>query len=84
MERLSELTIKVRKAVKEVRVDMWHSFPKVIKEIFPKAQIVTDRFHVMKLLIEELKKIARACDVKKQDKLSLILRNRIDLIDSQR
>ncbi|WP_254568446.1 transposase [Oscillatoria sp. HE19RPO] len=53
IERLSKLPIKARKAVKEVSVDMWHDFPKVIKKIFPNAQIVTDRFHVMKLLIEE-------------------------------
>lgn len=83
IERLSELPIKVKKAVKEVSVDMWHGFPKVIKEIFPNAQIVTDRFHVMKLLIEELKKIAKSSGVKKQDKLSLILRNGVDLKDDE-
>ncbi|MCT7981357.1 ISL3 family transposase [Laspinema sp. C3] len=83
IERLSELPIRVKKAVKEVSVDMWHGFPKVIKEIFPNAQIVTDRFHVMKLLIEELKNIAKSSGVKKRDKLSLILRNGVDLKDSE-
>ncbi|WP_438802929.1 ISL3 family transposase [Laspinema palackyanum] len=84
IERLSELPSKVRKSVKEVSVDMWHGFPKVIKEIFPNAQIVTDRFHVMKLLIEELKKIAKSSGVKEKNKLSLVLRNKIDLKDSER
>jgi len=56
ISKLSELPLQVRKAVKEVSVDMWHGFPKVIEEIFPNAQIVTDRFHVMRPLIEELKK----------------------------
>jgi transposase len=60
ISKLSEVPLQVTKAVKEVSVDMWHGFPKVIEEIFPNAQIVTDRFHVMKPLIEELKKIANS------------------------
>lgn len=81
ISKLSELPLQVRKAIKEVSVDMWHGFPKVIEEIFPNAQIVTDRFHVMKPLIEELKKIAKFSGVKKYDKVSLILRNRSNLND---
>lgn len=81
ISKLSELPLQVRKAIKEVSVDMWHGFPKVIEEIFPNAQIVTDRFHVMKPLIEELKKIAKSSGVKKYDKVSLILRNRSNLND---
>lgn len=81
ISKLSELPLQVRKAIKEVSVDMWHGFPKVIEQIFPNAQIVTDRFHVMKPLIEELKKIAKSSGVKKYDKVSLILRNRSNLND---
>lgn len=40
---------------------------------------MTDRFHVMRPLIEELKKIAKSLGVKKHENLSLILRNKIDL-----
>lgn len=84
ISKLSEVPLQVRKAVKEVSVDMWHGFPKVIEEIFPNAQIVTDRFHVMKPLIEELKKIAKSSGVKEQKKLSLVLKNRIDLNNEER
>jgi transposase len=84
ISRLSELPQQVRKDVKEVSVDMWHGFPKVIEEIFPNAQLVSDRFHVMKPLIEELKKIAKSSGLKKHDKVSLILRNGIDLNNEER
>lgn len=84
ISRLSELPFHVRKEVTEVSVDMWHGFPKVIEEVFPNAQIVTDRFHVMKPLIEELKKIAKSSGVKEQNKLSLFLRNGIDLKNEER
>ena len=43
-------TDSVRDSVKEVCVDMWGGFPKVIKEVFPNAVITIDRFHVMKLV----------------------------------
>jgi transposase len=43
--------------VKEVSVDMWGGFEKVIKEVFPNALIVIDRFHVMKLVNKALNKI---------------------------
>jgi transposase len=33
-----------------VCVDMWGGFPKVIREVFPNAKIVIDRFHVQKLV----------------------------------
>lgn len=84
ISKLSELPLQVRKAIKEVSVDMWHGFPKVIEEIFPNAQIVTDRFHIMKPLIEELKKIAKSYGVNKNEKLSLVLRNGIDLNNEER
>lgn len=41
-----------RKLVKEVTVDMAPNMNLVIKKCFPKAQSVTDRFHVQKLSLE--------------------------------
>jgi len=29
---------------------MWGKFPKVIEKVFPNAQVVIDRFHVMKVV----------------------------------
>jgi transposase len=40
----------LREGVEEVCVDMWGGFPKVIREVFPNAKIVIDRFHVQKLV----------------------------------
>jgi transposase len=34
----------VREKVKEVSVDMWSVFTAVIKELFPNAKIIYDRF----------------------------------------
>jgi transposase len=47
----------MREQVQEVCVDMWGGFPKVIKEVFPNADIVIDRFHVQKLINKDLNKI---------------------------
>jgi transposase len=43
---------------------MWGRFTKVIKTVFPNARIVYDRFHVMKILNEELNKIRKECGSK--------------------
>ena len=51
-----------RENVKEVSVDMWGGFQKVIKEVFPNALIVIDRFHVMKLVNKFLNKIRLLLD----------------------
>jgi transposase len=40
----------MRAKVEEISVDMWGGFKKVIREVFPNAVIVIDRFHVMKLV----------------------------------
>ncbi|MEG4911513.1 transposase [Microcoleus sp. B7-D4] len=47
IEILKQQPIEIREKVEEVSVDMWGGFPKVVKEVFPNAKIVIDRFHVM-------------------------------------
>jgi transposase len=59
IEILLQQPLDVRQKVKEVSVDMWGGFPKVITEVFPNAQIVFDRFHIMKPVNDELNKIRR-------------------------
>ena len=54
-----EKPLEVRGGVEQVSVDMWGGFPKVIEKVFPNAVIVTDRFHVMKAVNEELNKIRK-------------------------
>ncbi|MCL1493061.1 MAG: transposase [Pseudanabaena sp. Salubria-1] len=54
IEVLKQQPIEIREKVEEVSIDMWGGFPKVVKEVFPNAKIVIDRFHVMQPLIKEL------------------------------
>ncbi len=75
--------LEVREKVKEVSVDMWRGFAKIIPQIFPNAQIVTDRFHVMKPLINELKRIANQSGIRGWKELVLILKNKQDLNEEE-
>ena len=68
-----------RDSVKEVCVDMWGGFPKVIKEVFPKASIVIDRFHVMKLVNKSLNKFRLDLGLKGLTNRYLLLSNNQDL-----
>jgi len=86
---LLEWTLEVREAITEVSVDMWGGFTKVIQTVFPNARIVYDRFHVMKILNEELNKIRKQCNpalknLKIKHIRSLILRNGADLNDEEK
>jgi transposase len=47
---LKQQPLAMREVVEEVCVDMWGGFPKVIREVFPNAKPVIDRFHVQKLV----------------------------------
>ena len=40
--------LELRQQVEEVSIDMWEGFPKVVASVFLNAQIVFDRFHVMR------------------------------------
>ena len=54
---LKQQPLAMREGVEEVCVDMWGGFPKVIREVFPNAKSVIDRFHVQKLINRALNKI---------------------------
>jgi len=59
-QELLKVKLSLRKAVKEVCIDMDSFFPAVIKECFPNAKIVIDHFHVIQwavYLLKEEKKI---------------------------
>lgn len=74
----------MRAQVTEVSVDMWAGFPKVIAEVFPNAAVVSDRFHVMKLVLEKLNKISRLVGVTAKSRKYLLLKNRQDLTESDK
>ena len=54
---LKQQPLAMRENVDEVCVDMWGGFPKVIREVFPNAKVVIDRFHVQKLVNKALNEI---------------------------
>ncbi len=64
IEVLKSQPQSMRENLKEVSVDMWGGFQKVIREVFPNALIVIDRFHVMKLVNKALNKVRLLLDLK--------------------
>jgi transposase len=64
IEVLKQQPIEIREKVEEVSIDMWGGFPKVVKEVFPNAKIVIDRFHVMQPLIKELNQLRQKAKIK--------------------
>ena len=69
----------MRAKVAEVSVDMCPVFPKVIKEVFPNALIVIDRFHVMQLVNKKLNKLRLLFNLKGNEKRYLLLKNQENL-----
>jgi transposase len=84
IEVLKQQPIEVRQQVTEVSVDMWAGFAKVIAEVFPKALVVFDRFHVMKLINQALNKLRKQIGLKAQGSRFLLLKNFSDLTEEER
>lgn len=51
---IKKIPLSKRLMVKEISLDMANNMNLVAKECFPNAQIVTDRFHVVKLVLDAL------------------------------
>lgn len=83
IESLKSQPIDIRENVKEVSVDMWGGFPKVIKEVFPNALIIIDRFHVMKIVNKSLNKIRLLLDLKGLKNRNLLLKNNCNLTQEE-
>jgi len=83
VEVLIPQPFKVREQVEEVSVDMWGGFPKVIEQVFPNAQVVIDRFHVMKVVNQDLNKLRRAIGITDRGSKYLLLSNRSNLNSGQ-
>src|SRR4028119_2356827 len=83
IEVLIRQPLEVRGQVEDVSVDMWGGFPKVIKQVFPNAQVVIDRFHVMKAVNQDLNKLRRAIEITERGSKYLLLSNRSNLNSEQ-
>ena len=66
---LQHLSPAERKAIKVVSMDMWHAYRRAVQQHLPHAQIVADRFHVMKQLNHQLDLLRRSLQrhAKKQE-----------------
>lgn len=75
-----------RQAVKTVSMDMWKAYLSSVEEVLPKANIVHDRFHLIKYLNEAIDKVRRR-EVKQQEGLKnsrfVLLKNKANLTDKQ-
>lgn len=54
---IRQIPINKRQMVKEVTLDMAASMEKVVRRSFPRAQLVTDRFHVQKLAYDAVQEM---------------------------
>ena len=45
---------EVLEGIEEVSIDLWSGYKNLVKELIPNAEVVADRFHVMKLVNDEL------------------------------
>ena len=84
IEVLKAQPLTISENVKEVSVDMWGGFPKVIDEVFPNALIVIDRFHVMKLVNKALNKLRLCLELKGLKNRCLLLKNGRDLTEEEK
>ena len=84
IEALKQQPLEVRKQVREVSVDMWAGFPKVIASVFPNAVVVFDRFHVMMLVNKALNQMRKQVGVKAKVSRFLLLKNSSTLTELER
>ena len=63
VEVLMRQPLKVREQVEKVSVDMWGRFAKLIEQVWTNAQLVIDRFHVMKAVNKDLNKLRQATGI---------------------
>ena len=81
---LKQQPLEMREGVEEVCVDMWGGFPKVIREVFPNAKTVIDRFHVQKLVNKALNKIRLALKLTGLKNRCLLMNNQVNLTDEDK
>lgn len=84
IETLKQQPLELRLQVEEVSVDMWGGFPKVVKEVFPNAQLVFDRFHIMKPVNEELNQVRKQTGMTVKGSKFILLKNGVDLTEEER
>ena len=57
MKYFSYYSHKVRSKVKSIVIDMYYPYISLIKKMFPNANIIVDKFHLVNLISTSLNKI---------------------------
>lgn len=99
-ETLTDWGWEVLDQIEEVSIDLWKPYKSLVEELMPSAQVVADRFHVMKQVNNELdtqrkQQNREAAQNKKQPKFEKILagltkskyallKNEVDLNEQQK
>jgi transposase len=75
------MKLKGRENVKQVTLDLSPTFKNIVRNYFPNAEIVADRFHVQRLFSKRLNKMRKSIkgDARKNPIRTLILRNNEEL-----
>ncbi len=81
------LTVEQKAQVRTISMDMWEAFLSLAKEKLPEAEIVHDKFHLIKYLNEAIDKVRRREvkeEVELKDSRYALLKNEENLTDKQR
>jgi transposase len=81
------LTGKQQKNVKTISMDMWKSYMSIAKEKLPNAEIVHDKFHLIKYLNEAIDKVRKRevkTNVELKNSRYALLKNPENLTEKQR
>ena len=81
------LTAEQRDFVKTISLDMWKAYLSSSRELLPQAEVIHDRFHLVKYLNDAIDKVRRR-EVKKYEELKdsryALLKNKENLTERQR
>lgn len=87
MAYLERLPDEILRGIGEVCIDMWRPYATAVTEKLPHARLVTDRFHVMKTVNQELKALKNTLKAELPDDAKAchypLLKNEPDLSDKQ-
>jgi len=87
MAYVAQLPVEFTRGIEEVCIDMWRPYATAIAEKLPHAKLVTDRFHVMKLVNQELNALKKTLKKELPDEAKAchypLLKNEADLTEKQ-
>ncbi len=87
LTHLKRLPVGITSGIEEVCIDMWRPYATAVARALPHARLVTDRFHVMKVVNQELKQLKNTLKETLADEAkachSPLLKNEADLTDKQ-